>query len=182
VSEIYQSSTHGDIPLSFTGRRLLANLREAITSALGTCDYSANGQALSRARGDIAQYMSKLEGRQFDCDWSTSEARTLAHAMRSTPPFPWRETRTPEKQAADEFMEAAREFNKARAKLLRCVKQCQHFGLRPTWINRSNPASRKPHLFDRPHYFQPLTFEVSRVVKTSRVVEDEHVEVMGRVP
>lgn len=61
--ETYQSSTLGDIPLSFTGRRLLQNLREEIEdltkgrASITTDDW----KPLSRARGKLALYMSQLE-------------------------------------------------------------------------------------------------------------------------
>jgi hypothetical protein len=63
--EIYKSSTLGEIPLSFTGRHLLQNLREVITNGIAA---SANGQPIkwddiSIARGKLAQYISKLEQR-----------------------------------------------------------------------------------------------------------------------
>lgn len=62
--EIYHSSTLGPIPLSFTGRRLLANLREAATSY--TQQYWGTGKtpdyrSVSIARGAIAKYISDLE-------------------------------------------------------------------------------------------------------------------------
>lgn len=61
--EVYQSSTLGPIPLSFTGRRLLQNLREAmqkqLTSAAINAEYS--WERISEARGELAQYMSRLE-------------------------------------------------------------------------------------------------------------------------
>lgn len=60
--EIYNSSTHGEIPLSFTGRHLLQTLREAIEDAVSAEDYKVNAQAVSRARAQLAHYMSHLEG------------------------------------------------------------------------------------------------------------------------
>lgn len=63
--EVYQSSTRGDIPLSFTGRRLLANLRSAIYRAFGKTDETIGDEwkPISEARADLAEYMSKLENR-----------------------------------------------------------------------------------------------------------------------
>jgi hypothetical protein len=63
TNEVYNSSTHGPIPLSFTGRRLLANERDAAQNAIEIGDFNADCQALSRARGEIAKRMSELEGR-----------------------------------------------------------------------------------------------------------------------
>lgn len=63
--ETYHSSTLGEIPLSFTGRRLLQNLREAIEEY--TTGAVKGWEPLSRARGKIAKYMSELErGRQLN--------------------------------------------------------------------------------------------------------------------
>lgn len=61
--EIYNSTTLGPIPLSFTGRHLLQELRTCIQDAIKDKDFNTNGDALSRIRGRIAQYMSKLEGK-----------------------------------------------------------------------------------------------------------------------
>lgn len=61
--EIYQSSTLGEIPLSFTGRRLLQNLREEIEDLMKghATVVSDEWKPLSRARGKIALYISQLE-------------------------------------------------------------------------------------------------------------------------
>lgn len=61
--EVYQSSTLGDIPLSFTGRRLLQNLREEIEDLMkGRASIVADEwKPLSRARGKLALYISQLE-------------------------------------------------------------------------------------------------------------------------
>ncbi len=56
--QIYHSSTLGKIPLTFTGRHLMQSLREAIQDAIALRHY---GDALSHARGKLAQYISKLE-------------------------------------------------------------------------------------------------------------------------
>lgn len=65
--EVYNSSTLGPIPLSFTGRRLLQNLREEIEEFVEerlTVGKGTSWEGISRARGKLAQYMSKLEDRQ----------------------------------------------------------------------------------------------------------------------
>lgn len=62
-TETYHSSTHGYIKLSFTGRRLLANLRSAIQDAIRGQNYSFNDQAVAKARGDLASYMHQLESK-----------------------------------------------------------------------------------------------------------------------
>lgn len=59
--EVYTSSTKGEIALSFTGRHILQKLREAAVEAIEAQDYDLNGQALSRVRGELAAYISKLE-------------------------------------------------------------------------------------------------------------------------
>lgn len=64
MSEVYNSYTHGAIPLSFTGRRLMQNLREAITGAIKRGEYSDIRNEVSFARGELAAYMSKLEAGQ----------------------------------------------------------------------------------------------------------------------
>lgn len=57
--ELYHCTATGeDIPLSFTGRHLLQNLREAIMDLSGI--YSSR---VSEARGALAKYMSRLERR-----------------------------------------------------------------------------------------------------------------------
>lgn len=63
MTEVYKSTTHGPIPLSFTGRHLMQSLREATIAAIAKNDWHTAGEALSRARGDLAAYMSTLEGR-----------------------------------------------------------------------------------------------------------------------
>lgn len=64
--ETYQSSTLGEIPLSFTGRHLLQNLRTAVQDAVSFGDYHHNNSALSQARGHLANYISSLEKRLND--------------------------------------------------------------------------------------------------------------------
>jgi hypothetical protein len=68
--EVYQSSTLGPIPLSFTGRHLLQSLREAIEEMVGGAVKQAQvggspikpeWEPVSEARGKLAQYMSLLE-------------------------------------------------------------------------------------------------------------------------
>ena len=75
--EVYHSSTLGPIPLSFTGRRLMQNLREAVQALLQKrTEQAARGQVpsqddwedVSKARGQLAQYMSKLEKGQSNED------------------------------------------------------------------------------------------------------------------
>lgn len=63
MSEVYKSTTHGDIALSFEGRRLMQNLRYAIQAAISNKDWHHNDNAVSKARGDIAKYISDLERR-----------------------------------------------------------------------------------------------------------------------
>lgn len=176
--EIYQSSTHGNIPLSFTGRRLLANEREAAEYAIAAGSFAANDMALSKARGALAEYMSKLEG-----NLDVPQVEIFGVDLSAT-------RRDPHERAATEFLQAAHEFNEARDKLLRTAEQCTDLGLKPTWANPSEgkfskcpvPWAGKPKRFTPGRSFPELTFEVSRVVKTERVTVDEHVEVMGREP
>jgi hypothetical protein len=72
---IYNSTTLGPIPLSFTGRHLLQNLREAVTEMVskavekakkGQAGIGLEWDAVSRARGKLAQYMSQLEEKRFN--------------------------------------------------------------------------------------------------------------------
>jgi hypothetical protein len=65
TQEIYNSSTLGPIPLSFTGRRLMQNLREAFVDAITAAkrDGFVEWEEISRARGKLAEYISKLERR-----------------------------------------------------------------------------------------------------------------------
>lgn len=65
MTEVYNSSTHGRIPLSFTGRHLLQNLRKAISEAISNEDWHYNNNAVSQARGELARYMSDLELRKL---------------------------------------------------------------------------------------------------------------------
>ncbi len=60
-SEVYNSTTHGPIKLSFTGRRLMANLRSAIEAAIRRGKWEDERHEVSAARGELAQWMSKLE-------------------------------------------------------------------------------------------------------------------------
>jgi hypothetical protein len=70
--ETYHSSTLGNIPLSFTGRRLLQNLREAfsnytvkviVATKRNQMEAPTSWQPVSVARGELAQYISGLERR-----------------------------------------------------------------------------------------------------------------------
>lgn len=88
--EIYHSTTLGPIPLSFTGRHLMQTLREAFTDMLskavekakrGEVGIGAEWDEVSRARGKIAQYMSKLEERPrygAECTWRDPEPLEVA--------------------------------------------------------------------------------------------------------
>lgn len=62
--DTYKSTTHGPIKLSFTGRRLLANLRDAIVGAIARGAYTNERNDVAHARGELAKYMSALEGKQ----------------------------------------------------------------------------------------------------------------------
>lgn len=57
----YKSTTHGNITLSERGRLLLAAERDAAQGAIRAGNFSTDNLALSRARGDIARYISHLE-------------------------------------------------------------------------------------------------------------------------
>lgn len=58
----YHSATHGKIPLSKEAKGLMQSLRHAIVAAIGVGDYRAHRQAIAHARGELALYISKLEG------------------------------------------------------------------------------------------------------------------------
>lgn len=74
---VYKSSTGVEVPLSFTGKHLLQNLREASTEEFGKVLKSLarnpdgsyapmlqlNWEPISKARLAIAQHMSKLESK-----------------------------------------------------------------------------------------------------------------------
>lgn len=59
---IYKSHTHGPIPLSAKGKRLMHTLRIAIQEAIQKGDYNQTN-AVAHARGELAKYMSELEKR-----------------------------------------------------------------------------------------------------------------------
>lgn len=61
MSDVYNSSTAGPIPLNFEGRRLMANLRDAIQDAIKAGNFLYNNGALSRARAAIAKELSWLQ-------------------------------------------------------------------------------------------------------------------------
>lgn len=171
-NEVYNSSTHGPIPLSFTGRRLLANERAAAEAAIEAEDFLTNDKALSKARGDLAQYMSKLEGIKYEITHNDFVFHLDRGMIRETV-IPTTVRLSPEQQSADEFLDAAREFNVARAKLVRCAEQAKFVGLKPTWCR--SVLGARPSLFND-WSFPQLVFEVSRTMtKTS-------VELMGREP
>lgn len=75
MSSVYNSATHGRIPLSKEGKNLMQALRNAIVVALPTGSYDANRRAIARARGDLALYMSNLEGNSPMC----TKASTVDH-------------------------------------------------------------------------------------------------------
>jgi hypothetical protein len=60
-TSVYKSFTHGSIPLSSEGKRLLQNLRYAIQTAIRDGSYSVDDNAVAHARGELAMYMSALE-------------------------------------------------------------------------------------------------------------------------
>lgn len=82
--EVYHSSTLGDIPLSFTGRRLMQNLREEINDFLRGADTVAGDdwKQLSIARGKLALYISKLERSQPKDITQVSDEILLAEIWR----------------------------------------------------------------------------------------------------
>lgn len=63
-SEVYNSSTHGSIKLSFTARCLMHNLRGAITRAITRGEWSDPRMEVSHARGELAKHISDLEARR----------------------------------------------------------------------------------------------------------------------
>lgn len=60
-ASVYKSFTHGAIPLNGEARRLMQTLRFAIRDAIRAGDYSAKGNAVASARGELAKHISKLE-------------------------------------------------------------------------------------------------------------------------
>jgi hypothetical protein len=60
---VYKSAAMGPMSLSQRAKDLLVENREAIQKAIGTGDYNADRQNVSRTRGKIAQYISELEQR-----------------------------------------------------------------------------------------------------------------------
>lgn len=62
MSSYYNSTTHGRIPLSKMGKYLMQRLRNAIVAAICVGDYNAHRQEIATARGELARYVSKLEG------------------------------------------------------------------------------------------------------------------------
>lgn len=56
---VFQSATHGPIPLSITSKRLMHELRVAINDAIQAADYNCQDK-VAHARGELAQYMSAL--------------------------------------------------------------------------------------------------------------------------
>ncbi len=58
---VYKSATDGPIPLSFKGRHLMQKLRTATMAAITFGDWHVFGEALSRARANIAKRMGDLE-------------------------------------------------------------------------------------------------------------------------
>lgn len=92
---IYKSHTHGPIPLSFTGKRLMQNLREEIAKAISEGKWH---EQISYARGELAKYMSELEKRPAPARATTAtevNMRQQAEANRPGPskyltnPFDW---------------------------------------------------------------------------------------------
>lgn len=89
MSSIYKSHTHGVIPLSVEGKRLMHSLRVAINDAIQAADYNCEDK-VAHARGELAKYMSELERRPvpvvpmisaaspFKIDWSASYDKLLA--------------------------------------------------------------------------------------------------------
>lgn len=61
MTSVYKSHTHGPIPLSATGKRLMQTLRIAIQEAIQKGDYNQMNE-VAHARGELATYMSALEG------------------------------------------------------------------------------------------------------------------------
>jgi hypothetical protein len=101
-THIYKSQTHGPIPLSFTGKHLMKNLRDAIVRAISRGSYAGNGcgaqpyeNDVAYARGELAQYISSLEARS-----TPDSGPTVAEIMaQAEPPI----TR---KQVADAAIDA----------------------------------------------------------------------------
>jgi hypothetical protein len=121
TDEIYQSSTHGDIPLSFTGRRLLANLREATNVAIAAGDFNTDDMALSKARGAIAKRMSELEGRN-----ARNDAEELA---RMAAEVEARAAAAKREQLSKDVIDAALKFNTALSVWNRAAKAATDAGM-----------------------------------------------------
>ncbi len=95
--EVYHSTTHGPISLSFEGRRLMANLRLAVETYGKECRANMpfknpNWEPVARARGDIAAYISKLEElKRYPPDEFTATLEVVAAPEGShihLPPIP----------------------------------------------------------------------------------------------
>lgn len=106
MSEVYKSFTHGPIPLSFNGRRLMQNLRFAITDALKRGEYNDSRNAVSFARGELAKYISQLEAKsaiasvQVSKPWEWEIYRRLAALELLVAELTAPKVRKPPKRAA----------------------------------------------------------------------------------
>jgi hypothetical protein len=85
TSSIYHSYTHGAIPLSPNGKRLMRDLRNAIQDAIQKRDYN-HMNAVAHARGELASYLRELEKMKTPVLSPTgryiTDAQTLAEAQK----------------------------------------------------------------------------------------------------
>lgn len=113
--EIYNSTTHGPIPLGFTARHLLQNLRESIKAAIQRGCYDDPRHEVAHARGELAKYISNLEGREKSVQplppASVSETFRRNPAMRK-----WETSYT--RQVVDQVLRAFPTHGRAAASLL----------------------------------------------------------------
>lgn len=100
MTEIYKSFTHGPIPLSFTARRLMQNLRFAIMGAIARGEYSDPRNEVAFARGELAKHISQLEAK--------GNVEPCLYARKTVEPPDW---------LVQEHMDMYRRLNELEAKL-----------------------------------------------------------------
>lgn len=83
-SGVYNSTTHGRIPLSARMRGLMQGLRFAIQEAVRAGDYNKD-DAVAHARGEIAKYVSELEDRNATQEKNYASLVKMYESVGATP-------------------------------------------------------------------------------------------------
>lgn len=91
MTQYYNSSTHGRIPLSVYAKYLMKTMRDVIVAGIASQNYHDQGEAIAYARGDLAKYISTLEQKITLCVEPCTPGYAAQHLTKGEIEVLWRQ-------------------------------------------------------------------------------------------